>query len=316
MIMQTNDFLFVTKYAPQTIEECILPEEIKNTFINYRDSKRIPNLILYGASGIGKTSVILALAKELGMDFMKINGSNEGRSIDTVRNRINSYASTISLSSSGKKVLLIDEADNLTFDAQKALLGIIEETQKNCVYVFTCNYVNKLLPAIHSRASSIQFKIPVKEKPKLAAEFFQRLMYILDTEKIDYDRKILAELIHKYFPDFRRTLHEMQRYTSSGKLELNALAVNSNSNIGQLLSYMKEYNFKEVRKWSALNSNDDMSIIFRQLYDELPKALVPNTLPSSIILLADYQYKSNFVVDQEINLVACLTEIMGECKFI
>ena len=314
--MQINDFLFVDKYAPQKVEECILPEEIKKTFINYRDNTKIPNLILYGTSGIGKTSIILALAKELKMDFMKVNGSNEGRSIDTVRNKINSYASTISLSNSGKKILLIDEADNLTFDAQKALLGIIEETQKNCVYVFTCNYINKLLPAIHSRASSIHFKIPSKERPKLAIEFFHRLMFILESEKISYEKKILIELVQKYFPDFRRTLHELQRYTSSGQLELNVLSANINSDISQLLSYMKEYNFKEVRKWSALNSNDDMSIIFRQLYDELPKALIPNTLPSSIILLAEYQYKSNFVCDQEVNLVACLCEIMGECKFI
>ena len=314
--MKTDDFLFVNKYAPKNVEECILPEEVKNTFINYRDTKRIPNLILYGTSGVGKTSVILALANELKMDFMKINGSNEGRSIDTVRNKINSYASTISLSNSGKKILLIDEADNLTFDAQKALLGIIEETQKNCVYVFTCNYVNKLLPAIHSRTSSIQFKIPTKEKPKLAAEFFQRLIDILEGENISYEKNVLIELVQKYFPDFRRTLNELQRYTSSGQLEISALSATINSNISQLLSYMKEYNFKEVRKWSALNCNDDMGIIFRQLYDELPKVLIPNTIPSSIILLADYQYKSNFVCDQEINLVACLTEIMGECKFI
>jgi replication factor C small subunit len=314
--MQGNDFLFVTKYAPQTVEDCILPEDIKNTFINYRDNKKIPNLILHGTSGIGKTSAIIALAKELKMDFMKINGSNEGRSIDTVRTKINSYASTISLSSSGKKILLIDEADNLTFDAQKALLGIIEETQKNCVYIFTCNYVNKLLPAIHSRASSIHFKIPAKEKPKLAAEFFQRLMLILSNEQISYEKKVLIELVQKYFPDFRRTLHELQRYTSSGELQINALASSVNVNVSQLLSYMKECDFKEVRKWAALNSNDDMTGIFRQLYDELPKVLVPNTIPSSIILLAEYQYKSNFVVDQEINLLACLTELMGECKFI
>lgn len=314
--MRANDFLFVTKYAPKSIEECILPEDIKNTFINYRDTKKIPNLILYGNSGIGKTSVILALSKELEIDFMKINGSTEGRSIDTVRNKITSYASTISLSSMGKKILLIDEADNLTFDAQKALLGTIEDTQKNCIYVFTCNYVNKLLPAIHSRASSIHFTIPAKEKPRLATEFFQRLLYIFKEEGIEHDKKILVELVQKYFPDFRRTLNELQRFTSSGKLEISSLAASVNSNISQLLSYMKDCDFTQVRKWSALNSTDNMSIIFRQLYDELPKVLVPNTIPSSIILLAEYQYKSNFVVDQEINLVACLIEIMGECKFI
>jgi len=314
--MKANDFLFVTKYAPQTVEECILPEEIKRTFIDFRNEKKIPNLILHGTSGIGKTSVILALAQELKMDFMKINGSNEGRSIDTVRNKINSYASTVSLSSTGKKILLIDEADNLTFDAQKALLGIIEQTQNNCVYIFTCNYVNKLLPAIHSRASSIYFKIPVKERPKLASQFFERLISILNKEEIKYDKKVLVELVQKYFPDFRRTLNELQRYTSSGELEISALVANINSNVFQLISYMKDYNFNEVRKWSAINSNDNMSIIFRQLYEEIPKVLVPSTIPSLIILLAEYQYKSNFVIDQEINLVACLIEIMSECKFL
>lgn len=311
-----NDFLFVNKYAPHTVDECILPEEIKKTFISYRDSKRIPNLILYGTSGIGKTAVILALSKELRMDFMKVNGSNEGRSIDTVRTKISSYASTISLSGGGKKILLIDEADNLTFDAQKALLGIIEETQKNCIYIFTCNYVNKLLPAIHSRASAIEFKIPPQERPKLASELFQKLISILNQEGIEFEKKILVELVQKYFPDFRRTLHELQRYTSSGKLEISALGLNTNSNIMELLSYLKEANFKDVRTWVALNLSNDMSQIFRALYDELPKIIVSKTIPSLIILLAEYQYKSNFVVDQEINLMACLTEIMGECEFL
>lgn len=311
-----NDFLFVNKYAPSKVEECILPKEIKKTFISYRDTKQIPNLILHGSSGIGKTAVILALSKELKIDFMKINGSNEGRSIDTVRNKISSYASTISLYSSGKKILLLDEADNLTFDAQKALLGIIEETQSNCVYVFTCNYVNKLLPAIHSRASSIHFSIPSEEKPKLAVEFFERLMNILNEENIQYDKKVLIELVQRYFPDFRRTLHELQRYTSTGKLEVNSLGLNVNSNLIELISYMKESDFKKVRTWSALNSSNDMSLIYRGLYEELPKVLVSRTIPSMIILLAEYQYKSNFVVDPEVNLVACLTEIMGECEFL
>jgi replication factor C small subunit len=312
----TDDFLFVNKYAPNTIEECILSSEIKKTFISYRDSEKIPNLILYGTSGIGKTAVVLALAKELKMDFMKVNGSNEGRSIDTVRNKISSYASTISLSGKSKKILLIDEADNLTFDAQKALLGIIEETQKNCIYVFTCNYVNKLLPAIHSRASSIEFKIPTKERPKLAAEFFEKLILILNQENIKFEENILVEVVRKYFPDFRRTLHELQRYTSTGKLEISSLGVNISSNILELISFMKDSNFREVRRWVALNSSNDVSLIFRTLYDSMPKVLVPKTIPSLIILLAEYQYKSNFVVDQEINLMACLTEIMGECEFL
>lgn len=310
-----DDFLFVNKYAPQTIEDCILPRNIKDTFISYRDNQKLPNLILYGTSGIGKTAVILALAKEMNASFMKINGSNEGRSIDTVRNKINTYASTVSLSAHGKKILLIDEADNLTFDAQKALLGIIEETQKNCVYVFTCNYLNKLLPAIHSRTSSIHFSIPSKERPKLAVQFFQKLTDILTQENIEYEEKVLIELVQRYFPDFRKTLNELQRYTSSGKLEISALGVNLNTNISELINYLKDSNFKEVRKWTALNSSNDMTSIFRGLYDELPKCLVPRTIPSLIILLGEYQFKSQFVIDQEINLMACLTEVMGECEF-
>jgi len=311
-----NDFLFVNKYSPNTVEECILPEDIKRTFISYRDRKQLPNLILHGTSGIGKTAVVLAIAKELGLDFMKINGSNEGRSIDTVRNKISSYASTVSLSNRGKKILLIDEADNLTFDAQKALLGIIEETQKNCVYIFTCNYVNKLLPAIHSRASSVHFQIPSNEKPKLAAEFFTKLMYILDNESIKYEKKILIELVQRYFPDFRRTLNELQRYTTTGELKISSLGVSISSNLAELFAYMKEADFRKVRSWSALNSSNDMSLIYRGLYDELPKILVPRTIPSLIIILAKYQYQSNFACDQEINLVACLTEILGECEFV
>ena len=311
-----NDFLFVNKYSPNTVEECILPEDIKRTFISYRDRKQLPNLILHGTSGIGKTAVVLAISKELGLDFMKINGSNEGRSIDTVRNKISSYASTVSLSNRGKKILLIDEADNLTFDAQKALLGIIEETQKNCVYIFTCNYVNKLLPAIHSRASSVHFQIPSNEKPKLAAEFFTKLMYILDNESIKYEKKILIELVQRYFPDFRRTLNELQRYTTTGELKISSLGVSISSNLAELFAYMKEADFRKVRSWSALNSSNDMSLIYRGLYDELPKILVPRTIPSLIIILAKYQYQSNFACDQEINLVACLTEILGECEFV
>lgn len=310
-----DDFLFVNKYAPSTIDECILPKSIKKEFLDYRNTLKIPNLILYGTSGIGKTAVVFALSKELKVDFMKINGSNEGRSIETIRNRVSSYASTVSLYNQGKKILLIDEADNLTFDAQKALLGVIEETQRNCIYVFTCNYVNKLLPAIHSRASSIHFSIPSEERPRLAYEFFQKIVQILNNEQIKYEDKILIELIQKHFPDFRRTLHELQSHTTSGELNIASLGVNINSNIAELISYLKDSNFREVRKWSAINASNDMSSIFRGLYDELPKELVPNTIPSLMILLGEYQYKSNFVVDQEINLVACLTEIMGECAF-
>jgi DNA polymerase III delta prime subunit len=311
-----DDFLFVNKYAPSTVEDCILPKSIKDFFIKIRDSKEIPNLILSGSQGIGKTSSILALANELKMDFMMINGSEEGRFIDTIRNKVQSYASTVSLSNVGKKILLIDEADNVTHDAQLALRGAIEKLQKNCVFIFTCNYKNKILPPLHSRCSVIDFSIPPKEKPILALQFFDRIKNILKTENIEFEEKVLVELVQKYFPDFRRTLNELQRYTSTGKLEISSIGTSSQKNIVELMSYMKNMNFAEVKKWTVRNVDNDVSKLYRQIYDELFQALVPSTLPSAIILIADYQYKNSFVSDSEINLLACLVEIMSECEFI
>lgn len=310
-----DDFLFVEKYAPKTISECILPKSLKDFFNTVIVSKEIPNLILSGPPGIGKTSTIKALANELGLDFMMINGSEEGRFIDTIRNKVQTYASTISLTNTGKKILLIDEADNVTHDAQLALRGAIEKLQKNCIFIFTCNYKNKILPPLHSRCSVLDFSIPVKERPKLAASFFERIESILTNENIKYDKKVLVSLVQKHFPDFRRTLNELQRFTSTGKLELNSITTGINTNIAELLGHLKDKNFSEVRKWAALNIDNDISKIFRQLYDELQKELNPSTIPSAIISLSDYQYKSAFVMDQEINLVACLIEIMAECEF-
>lgn len=315
--MISDDFLFVNKYAPKTVEECILPEGIKKFFIQIRDNKEIPNLILSGSQGIGKTSGILALANELKMDFMMINGSEEGRFIDTIRNKVQSFASTISLTNhTGKKILLIDEADNLTHDCQLALRGVIEKLQKNCVFIFTCNYKNKILPALHSRCSVIDFVIPSQEKPKLALEFFNRIKQILKSEEIDYEDKVLVELVQKYFPDFRRTLNELQRHTSTGKLDIGSIAMSSQKNIEELMSYLKDKNFKDVKRWTVQNVDNDVSKLYRQIYDELFRVLVPSTLPSAIILLADYQYKNSFVADAEINLLACLVEIMSECEFL
>lgn len=311
-----DDFLFVNKYAPSKVEECILPESIKKFFIQVRDSKEVPNLILSGSQGVGKTSLILALSKELKMDFMMINGSEEGRFLDTIRNKVQSYASTISLTNTGKKILLIDEADNLTHDCQLALRGAIEKLQKNCVFIFTCNYKNKILPPLHSRCSVIDFVIPPKEKPKLALEFFNRIKNILNSENIEYEDKVLVELVQKYFPDFRRTLNELQRYTSTGKLEIGSISASSQKNIEELMEYMKDTNFKEVKKWTVQNIDNDVSKLYRQIYDELYIRLVPSSLPAAIILLADYQYKNSFVADAEINLLACLVEIMSDCEFL
>lgn len=311
-----DDFLFVSKYTPLTIEECILPIELKKFFLNILETKELPNLILSGSQGIGKTSTILALSKELGMDFMMINGSEEGRFLDTIRNKVQSYASTISLTNVGKKILLIDEADNLTHDCQLALRGAIEKLQQNCTFIFTCNYKNKIIPPLHSRCSVIDFVIPPKEKPKLAAEFFNRIKFILDSEKIEYEDKILVELVKKHFPDFRRTLNELQRYSSSGVLDIGSISLSTQKSIDELMSYLKDKNFKEVKSWTIQNIDNDINKLYRQIYDGLAAKLVPSSLPSAIILLADYQYKNSFVADAEINLLACLIEIMSECEFI
>jgi DNA polymerase III delta prime subunit len=311
-----DEFLFVVKYAPKTIEECILPMDIKQYFLDIVETKELPNLILSGTQGIGKTSSILALSAQLGMDFMKINGSDEGRFLDTIRSRVQSYASTISLKSSGKKILLVDEADNLTHDCQKALLGVIEKLQNNCSFIFTCNYKNKMLPALHSRCSVVDFVIPTKERVKLASEFFGRLKSILELEEIQYEDKILVELVKKYFPDFRRTLNELQRYTSTGTLNIGSIGLSTQKNIEELMIHMKNKSFKDVKSWTVQNVNNDISKIYRQIYDAMFVSLIPETLPSAIILLADYQYKNSFVADSEINLLACLVEIMAECEFL
>jgi len=311
-----EDFLFVSKYAPSSINDCILPSELKKFFLNILKTKELPNLILSGSQGIGKTSTILALSMDLGMDFMMINGSDEGRFLDTIRNKVQSYASTISLSKAGKKMLLIDEADNLTHDCQLALRGSIEKLQQNCTFILTCNYKNKIIPPLHSRCSVIDFTIPPKEKLKLASEFFNRLKFILDSEAIEYDDKILVELIKKYFPDFRRTLNELQRHSSTGILDIGAISLSTHKNIEELMGHLKEKNFKEVKSWTIQNIDNDISKLYRQIYDALFTKLVPSTLPSAIILLADYQYKNSFVADSEINLLACLIEIMSECEFL
>jgi DNA polymerase III delta prime subunit len=309
-----SDFIFVEKYAPKRVEDCILPESIKNFFIEVRDSGKIPNMILSGPPGIGKTSTIKALALELDRDFMVINGSDE-RSIDVIRNKVKNYASTLSLSNTGKKILLIDEADNLTHDAQLALRASIEELQTNCTFIFTCNYKNKLIPPLHSRAAAIEFLIPPKEKPKLASDFMKRILNILELEKIDCESSALAGIINKYFPDFRRTLNEVQRYSSSGKLDSGILAQISDVTVSNLIKHLKDKNFTEVRKWVIQNMDNDPNKILRKVYDSLYDTAVESTIPAAILIISKYQYRSAFVADNEINLIACLTEIMCEVEW-
>ena len=311
-----SDFIWVEKYRPQTIDECILPENIKKTFQDFLNKGEISNMLLAGPPGIGKTTVAKALCKELGADYYVINGSDEGRFLDTVRNNAKSFASTVSLSSESKhKVIIIDEADNTTSDVQLLLRASIEEFSSNCRFIFTCNYKNKIIEPLHSRCSVVEFSIKGKEKVKLAGLFFKRLQEILDIEKIPYDAPVLAEIINKHFPDWRRVLNECQRYSVGGKIDSGILATFSDVSVNNLIGNLKGKNFPEVRKWVVDNLDNDSSVLLRRLYDSLYETLVPNSIPAAVLIIAKYQYQIAFVADQEINLLAALTEIMVECQF-
>ena len=311
-----SNFIWVEKYRPKTIDDCILPDSIKKTFKDFLNRGEIPNMLLAGPPGVGKTTVAKALCNELGVDFYVINGSDEGRFLDTVRNNAKNFASTVSLSSEAKhKVVIIDEADNTGNDVQLLLRAFIEEFAGNCRFIFTCNYKNKILEPLHSRCTVIDFSIRGKEKQQIAANFFQRLNFILEQERIETDKKVLVELINKHFPDWRRILNECQRYSVSGKIDSGILAAFSDVAVNDLIKNLKEKNFPEVRKWVNNNMDNDTSVLFRRIYDSLYKSLVANTIPAAVLVIAKYQYQMAFVADQEINMLACLTEIMVECEF-
>ena len=311
-----NEFLWVEKYRPQTIEDCILPESIKKTFRGFLSKGEVPNLLLAGPAGCGKTTVAKALCNELGVDVYVINGSDEGRFLDTVRNTAKNFASTVSLASTAKhKVIIIDEADNTTNDVQLLLRAFTEEFSGNCRFIFTCNFKNKIIEPLHSRCACIDFSTDRKAKPQLASTFFNRLRFILEKENIEADPKVLVELINKHFPDWRRVLNECQRYSSSGKIDTGILAQFSDVKVNDLVKQLKDKDFKEVRKWVVNNLDNDASVLMRRVYDALYTALTPNTIPAAILIIAKYQYQIAFVADQEINMLACLTEIMVECEF-
>ena len=311
-----SDFIWVEKYRPKTIEECILPETTKEMFRQFLNKGEIPNMLLAGPPGIGKTTVAKALCNELGVDYYVINGSDEGRFLDTVRNNAKNFASTVSLTSDSKhKVIIIDEADNTGNDVQLLLRAFIEEFSTNCRFIFTCNYKNKIIEPLHSRCSVVEFGIKGKERSAIAAQFFKRLNFILDRERCEADNKALAELINKHFPDWRRVLNECQRYSVGGKIDAGILATFTDLVINDLIKSLKEKNFTEVRKWVVNNLDNDISVLFRRIYDSLYESLVPGSIPAAVLVIAKYQYQGAFVADQEINMLACLTEIMVECEF-
>ena len=311
------DFLWVEKYRPKTIEDCILPEDTKQTFQSFLRQGEISNLLLSGTAGTGKTTVARALCEELKCDYLIINGSDEGRQIDTLRTKIKSFASTVSLDKEANhKVIIVDEADYMNADSvQPALRNFIETFYKNCRFIFTCNFKNKIIPALHSRCTVVDFAIKNGYRKICADAMMNRLGNILDEEKIPYDKKVLAELIIKHFPDFRRTINELQRYSVRGKIDSGILFSLSETNNKELIATLKEKRFNDMRKWVIQNIDKEPSSMFRNLYEVLWKALDPKSIPQAVLVIAGYQYKAGFVADQEINMVACLTEIMANCKF-
>ena len=312
----SSEFLLTEKYRPQVIEDCILPDETKKTFKEFVEKGEIPNLLLAGPPGIGKTTIAKALCNELGADYYVINGSDEGRFLDTVRNQAKNFASTVSLTGSSKhKVVIIDEADNTGNDVQLLLRANIEAFYNNCRFIFTCNYKNKIIEPLHSRCAVIDFTIKGKQRVQLAGSFFQRLQSILDEEKIEYDQKVVAELVSKHFPDFRRVLNEIQRYSTGGKIDSGILASFSDVSVNELIKNLKDKNFTEVRKWVVSNLDNDASSLLRRIYDASFDCLSPQSIPAAVLVIAKYQYQCAFVADQEVNLLAALTELMCECEF-
>ena len=309
-----ENFLWVEEYRPKDVGSCILPKNLKETFTEFVESDTIPNLILSGGPGVGKTTIAKAMLEQIGATYMMINGSEES-GIDVLRTKIKNFASTVSLEG-GRKYLILDEADYLNPQStQPALRGLMEEFHNNCGFILTCNYKNRLIEPLHSRCSVVEFSIPKSEKQNLSSEFMKRLISILDIEEIKYDKRVVAEVIKTHFPDWRRTLNELQRYSVSGTIDAGILVNLSDVNIEELMHCMKNKEFTNVRKWVVDNLDNDPVHLLRSIYDNLYEHVDGSTIPHCVVVLGEYQYKSAFVADQEINIMACLTEIMGRAKF-
>ena len=312
-----DSLLWVEKYRPPSIAECILSDSIKGTLSDLTKDGTVPNLLLSGSAGVGKTTVARALCEQTNSDYIIFNGSDEGRMIDTLRTKMTQFCSTISLSGGSRKVVIIDEADYSNPDSvQPAMRGFIEKFAENCSFIFTCNYKNRIIEPIHSRCAVVDFVLPKDEKPEIASKFMERCKHILSSENIDYDERVVVQLINKHFPDFRRVINELQRYSTSGNIDSGILANIGELNLNQLVSSLREKNFQNMRKWVATNVDNDPATVYRKIYDKLYEVLEKSSIPQAVLIIANYQYKSAFVADQEINLVACLIELMAECEFV
>ena len=310
-----ENFLWVEKYRPRTIQEAILPDELKQTFQQFVDQNNIPNLLLTGTAGIGKTTVARALCEELGADYIVINGSNEGRSIDVLRVEIQNFASSVSFSG-GRKYVILDEADYLNASSvQPALRNFMEEYSSNCGFILTCNFKNRIIDPLQSRCSVIDFKFDKKIKATMAMQFMKRVEFILNEEEVKYDKKALAQVIQQHFPDWRRVLNELQRYSGTGSIDAGILRNWRDENLVSLMKTMKVKDFDGMRKWVFENSDTDSSAIFREIFDKCSDYIKPNSIPGVVVTLGEYQYKAAFVADAEINMIACLTVIMMEAEF-
>ena len=312
-----NDFLWVEKYRPTIVEDCILPDSIKKVFHGFVFQRELPNLLLSGSAGVGKTTIAKALCEEIGASYIMINGSDEGRFLDTVRNRIRTFASTVSLTSGAShKVVIIDEADNTTNDVQLSLRSAVEEFHNNCRFIFTCNFINKIIEPLHSRCTVVDFSVKNGQKLELQKQFFDRLRWILKNEEVKFEDKVVAKLISRYYPDYRRLINECQRYAANGAIDSAILVDVADVNFDHLLTALKQKDFKTVKTWVVQHMDNDPSMIMRKIYDKLYDVLKPASIPEAVLVIAKYMRDISNVPDQEINMLACLTEIMMTCEFL